>query len=94
MFTWSPWDISESTLPVKGDVFHGFGDIHVSSVAAASPNQKADRFSQSVFATLTPMNLPSVTLRPVNPLYEEGVVFARYLNAIAPFYRVMLGRGA
>ena len=33
-----------------------------------------------------------VTLRAANPVYEEGVVFARYLDAIAPFYRVMLGR--
>jgi len=32
------------------------------------------------------------TLRNAQPLYEEGVVFARYLDAIAPFYRVMLGR--
>jgi len=38
------------------------------------------------------MDRPSVTLRDANPLYEEGVVFARYLDAIAPFYRVMLGR--
>jgi len=38
------------------------------------------------------MRQPSVTLRAANPLYEEGVVFARYLDEIAPFYRVMLGR--
>ena len=38
------------------------------------------------------MDHPSVTLRDANPLYEEGVVFARYLDEIAPFYRVMLGR--
>jgi len=38
------------------------------------------------------MDRPSVTLRDANPLYEEGVVFARYLDEIAPFYRVMLGR--
>ena len=38
------------------------------------------------------MDRPSVTLRGANPVYEEGVVFARYLDAIAPFYRVMLGR--
>jgi ribosomal protein S18 acetylase RimI-like enzyme len=43
-------------------------------------------------ATLTPMEQHSVTLRDANPLYEEGVVFARYLDDIAPFYRVMLGR--
>jgi len=33
-----------------------------------------------------------VALRDAAPLYEEGVVFARYLDDIAPFYRVMLGR--
>jgi hypothetical protein len=38
------------------------------------------------------MARPPVTLRNANPLYEEGVVFARYLDEIAPFYRVMLGR--
>jgi ribosomal protein S18 acetylase RimI-like enzyme len=38
------------------------------------------------------MDRPSVNLRNANPLYEEGLVFARYLDAIAPFYRVMLGR--
>ena len=38
------------------------------------------------------MDPPSVNLRDANPLYEEGVVFARYLDEIAPFYRVMLGR--
>ena len=38
------------------------------------------------------MDYPSVTLRDANPLFEEGVVFARYLDDIAPFYRVMLGR--
>jgi ribosomal protein S18 acetylase RimI-like enzyme len=38
------------------------------------------------------MDQPSVTLRPAALLYEEGVVFARYLDEIAPFYRVMLGR--
>jgi len=38
------------------------------------------------------MGQPSVNLRDASPLYEEGVVFARYLDAIAPFYRVMLGR--
>jgi ribosomal protein S18 acetylase RimI-like enzyme len=38
------------------------------------------------------MELPAVTLREANPEHEEGVVFARYLNEIAPFYRVMLGR--
>jgi ribosomal protein S18 acetylase RimI-like enzyme len=38
------------------------------------------------------MDRPSVTLRDANPLYEEGVLFAQYLDGIAPFYRVMLGR--
>jgi len=38
------------------------------------------------------MRLPSVTLRPSEPLFEEGAVFAGYLDEIAPFYRVMLGR--
>ena len=38
------------------------------------------------------MEPPSVNLRDANPLYEEGAVFARYFNEIAPFYRVMLGR--
>jgi ribosomal protein S18 acetylase RimI-like enzyme len=38
------------------------------------------------------MDRPSVNLRDAAPLYEEGVVFARYLDDIAPFYRVMLGR--
>jgi ribosomal protein S18 acetylase RimI-like enzyme len=38
------------------------------------------------------MDRPSINLRNANPLYEEGVVFARYLDEIAPFYRVMLGR--
>ena len=33
-----------------------------------------------------------VTLCDAAPLYEEGVVFARHLDDIAPFYRVMLGR--
>jgi len=33
-----------------------------------------------------PWTAPSITLRPAKPLYEEGVVFARYLDAIAPFY--------
>lgn len=35
---------------------------------------------------------PSTTLRNAQPLYEEGVIFARCLDEIAPFYRVMLGR--
>jgi ribosomal protein S18 acetylase RimI-like enzyme len=38
------------------------------------------------------MDRPQVDLRAANPLYEEGVVFARYLGEIVPFYRVMLGR--
>ena len=38
------------------------------------------------------MDRPSVIVRPADPLYEEGVFFARYLDDIAPFYRVMLGR--
>ena len=38
------------------------------------------------------MDRSSVTLRDAAPLYEEGVAFARYLDGIAPFYRVMLGR--
>ena len=38
------------------------------------------------------MTQPSVTLRDANPSYVEGCVFARYLDEIAPFYRVMLGR--
>jgi len=38
------------------------------------------------------MDRPPVSIRDARPLYEEGVVFARYLDAIAPFYRVMLGR--
>ncbi len=38
------------------------------------------------------MERASVNLRDANPFYEEGVVFARYLDEIAPFYRVMLGR--
>jgi ribosomal protein S18 acetylase RimI-like enzyme len=38
------------------------------------------------------MDRPSINLRDAHPLYEEGVFFARYLDEIAPFYRVMLGR--
>jgi len=38
------------------------------------------------------MDKPSVTLRDAKPLHEDGLVFARYLDEIAPFYRVMLGR--
>lgn len=38
------------------------------------------------------MDRSKVTLRDAEPLYEEGILFARYLDAIAPFYRVMLGR--
>ena len=38
------------------------------------------------------MDWSSINLRDARPLYEEGVVFARYLDEIAPFYRVMLGR--
>jgi len=38
------------------------------------------------------MTQPSLILRDATPVYEEGVVFARYLDEIAPFYRVMLGR--
>ncbi len=38
------------------------------------------------------MDRPSVTLRDAKPLYEEGILFARHLDAIAPFYRIMLGR--
>ena len=38
------------------------------------------------------MDRPSVSLRDAKPLFEEGAVFARYLDDIAPFYRVMLGR--
>jgi len=38
------------------------------------------------------MDRSKVALRDAEPLYEEGVVFARTLDAIAPFYRVMLGR--
>ena len=40
------------------------------------------------------MTQPSFILRDAKPVYEEGVVFARHLAEIAPFYRVMLGRRA
>ena len=38
------------------------------------------------------MDQLSVNPRNANPLYDEGVVFAGYLDEIAPFYRAMLGR--
>jgi len=33
-----------------------------------------------------------IVLRPATPTLEEGILFAMHLDAIAPFYRVMLGR--
>ena len=38
------------------------------------------------------MDRSTIALRDADPLYEEGVAFGRYLDEIAPFYRVMLGR--
>jgi len=38
------------------------------------------------------VNRPRITLRDARPLREEGQRFASYLDTIAPFYRVMLGR--
>jgi ribosomal protein S18 acetylase RimI-like enzyme len=39
------------------------------------------------------MNQPSIRLRTANPTYEEGLVFARYLDEVADgFFHLMLGR--
>jgi len=38
--------------------------------------------------------MDQLTLRNAKPAYEEGVVFARYLDLTTPLYRVVLGRRA
>jgi len=40
------------------------------------------------------MDSAAVTLRDANPARDEGAAFARYLAAVSPLYRIVLGRRA